>query len=157
MRIAHKNFLIPALKTSITGFNNVLVVDRGYAILQNYKSGRGLEQRCTISYRNHESNIQLKWPDMKIRWSVESANSRIIRWKALKKKMHNSQIPFTDGYVLSLCSLKCFLVTFVTYSDNDHVLAEIMVALAKTPQTYGESLSRKLGQENCGMEKIWAW
>ena len=77
----------------------------------------------------------------KARWVVESANGSIKQWRAFSNTMPNSQIPFIGDYVRIVCALcNAFRKLLVTDSDNDHILAERMLALAKTPNKLKEKV-----------------
>lgn len=77
----------------------------------------------------------------KVRWVVESANGRIKQWRALSNTMPNTQILFIGDYVRIVCALcNAFRKPLVTDSDNDHILAESMLALAMTPNKLKEKV-----------------
>ena len=70
---------------------------------------------------------------LQIRWVVESANSRIKRYKYLDKVLPTSQVPFIGEFVRIVCAIsnKYFPpLTGSTSSEEDEALADHMKELS---------------------------
>ncbi|XP_062603051.1 uncharacterized protein LOC134264781 [Saccostrea cucullata] len=87
----------------------------------------------------------------KIRWVVESANSRIKSWKYFEKVIPNTQIPFIADYIQIICGLcNKYLPPLSSGSqEEDEAVGCKMLHLAK------ESNVLKTRVENEGLDKDW--
>lgn len=86
----------------------------------------------------------------KIRWVVESANSRIKTWKYFEKVIRNTQIPFIADYIQIICGLcNKYLPPLSSGSEEeDEVVGCKMLHLAK------QSNLLKIRIENEGLDKV---
>ncbi|XP_069130365.1 uncharacterized protein [Argopecten irradians] len=89
---------------------DVLIVDRGFRDLVEFLGEIGIESHMPAfllkgqkQHSSEEANTSRLVT--KIRWVVESVNSRIKQWKYLANIVPNTQIPYIGDYVRLICAI----------------------------------------------------
>nr|XP_022331291.1 uncharacterized protein LOC111129298 [Crassostrea virginica] len=83
----------------------------------------------------------------KVRWVVESANTRIKSWKYLASVLPTHQVPYIRDYVFIMCAIaNKYLPPLSTGQENDEALAAKMLHLSQKVNT----LKQRVEDENLG-------
>ena len=110
------NILTHIMKNNIEQIRNwvhkddVFVVDRGFRDSVELLEDLGIQTEMPAFLSKGEKQHNTMEANSsrfvtKIRWVVESANSRIKQWKYLDKTLPNSQIPFIEDDIKIVCAL----------------------------------------------------
>ncbi|XP_062600940.1 uncharacterized protein LOC134262562 [Saccostrea cucullata] len=90
--------------------DDIFIVDRGFRDSMDYLEELGIQAHMPCFMSKGEKQMSTESANTsrlvtKIRWVVESANSRIKQWKYLGHVLPTSQIPYIGDFIKIVCSI----------------------------------------------------
>ncbi|XP_062613814.1 uncharacterized protein LOC134275560 [Saccostrea cucullata] len=127
------------LKTNSEGMkvwlndNDIFIVDRGFRDVSAYLKEEGFNvemphylQKGNKQHNTEEANTSRLVT--KVRWVVESVNSRIKQWKFFDKVVSNHYIPYIGDFLRIVCSLfNCYRPQLANMDPSSEELANKML------------------------------
>ena len=151
------NILTHIMKNNIEQIRNwvrkddVFVVDRGFRDSIDLLEDLGIQTEMPAFFvkgQKQHNTVEANSSRFvtKIRWVVESANSRIKQWKYLEKTLPNSQIPFIEADVKIVCAIcnkfRPSLSVDNTHNTDDLQLAAQMIGMSFTQNQLRDRVAR---------------
>ena len=104
--------------------NDVFVVDRGFRDSLNYLDSKGFKYQMPsfLKDKKQHSSIEANQSRIvtKIRWVIESVNSRIKKWKYFSNVLINKNIEFIEKDFRNICALiNKYRPQIATTEDDD--------------------------------------
>lgn len=127
------------LKTNTDGMkswlndNDIFIVDRGFRDVSGYLIEEGYEvkmpqylQKGNSQHSTEEANTSRLVT--KVRWVVESVNTRIKQWKFFDKVVSNHYIPYIGDFLRIVCALfNCYRPHLADMDSSSKELAKKML------------------------------
>lgn len=128
--------------------NDVMIVDRGFRVCLELLEEMGLVHEMP-RFLNKQQQFSTEDANKtrlvtKVRWVVEAVNGQLKNWRAFDKVIPNTQIPYIGDYVRIVCAmLNAFHPTRITNTEDDEIIAQRMLDLAKNPNYLQQIVEEK--------------
>jgi len=108
--------------------DDLFVIDRGFRDSINYLESKGYSYRmpCFLGKRKQHTTSEANLSRLvtKIRWIIESVNSRIKKWRYFANILNNLNIPYIESDFKNICAIiNLFRPPIAKVDDEDHIQA----------------------------------
>ncbi len=108
--------------------DDLFVIDRGFRDSINYLESKGYSYRmpCFLGKRKQHTTSEANLSRLvtKIRWIIESVNSRIKKWRYFANILNNLNIPYIESDFKNICAIiNLFRSPIAKVDDEDHIQA----------------------------------
>ena len=108
--------------------NDVFVVDRGFRDSLDYLDSKGFKYQMPSFLKDKKQHSSKEANQSrivtKIRWVIESVNSRIKKWKYFSNVLINKNIEFIEKNFINICALINKYRPQIVTTDDDHKIED---------------------------------